>query len=233
MAIRKRQVTGTFYLGTGKPAVGKSVTVELTENDFTLDGSIQKTSITIDLDENASIPQDPDPFLLWCNEDGLAGSEQKWTEPDGTVWYAILEYGDGSAISKDTLRATGRVVVNKTTVQKIIEAVLDVLLPVRAILFSTEQDLSAEEQAQGRANLGITQGGIPSVITNESPTGVINGVNVTFISSQNFIPESVQVLVNGLSQQPVVDFTTSGNNQINLLVAPEPGESVLINYLIL
>ncbi|MCW5959258.1 MAG: hypothetical protein KIS76_03795 [Pyrinomonadaceae bacterium] len=127
--IRKRQITGTFYLANGKPAAGKPLKIELCENDYTLDGSIQRFEIVTILDADGAIPQidsqnNPDPFLLWCNADGFIQPPLKFTEPDGTVWYALLEYGDGSPLNKDSLRAGGAVVDAPETVNSLIALAL-------------------------------------------------------------------------------------------------------------
>lgn len=126
MALRYRQITGTFYNLDGTPAAGKKVIWELTENDYTLDGSVQKFKKETILDNNGSIPQvDPGPFLLWCNADGFSSSKIKITEPDSSIWYFVLEYGDGSAITKDELRAAGTVVDPSSTLSGLIEEIVN------------------------------------------------------------------------------------------------------------
>lgn len=37
-------------------------------------------------------------------------------------------------------------------------------------------------------------------VINETPTGMVNGVNATYTSAFNFIPESVQIEINGIDQ---------------------------------
>lgn len=76
----------------------------------------------------------------------------------------------------------------------------------------------------GNGNLG------PSVF-NEIPSGLINGTNTNFNAAFNFIPESVVVIVNGLTMRPVIDFITIGLSQIHLNFSPESGENILINYI--
>lgn len=68
------------------------------------------------------------------------------------------------------------------------------------------------------------------IVVGETPSGTINGSNATFTSANDFIPESVAVFVNGLFQQRVTDFNTSGVRTITLAASPTAGEVVRINY---
>lgn len=70
-----------------------------------------------------------------------------------------------------------------------------------------------------------------NVVIDEEPNGFVNGSNATFTSQFPFVPESVEVFINGLSQRRVVDFNTFGLNTITLSESPTPGESIRINYL--
>ncbi len=65
----------------------------------------------------------------------------------------------------------------------------------------------------------------------EVPSGVMNGSNATFVTAYNFVPESVQVFLNGLLQKIVSDYSTSGSTVIMLVSAPQAGENILVNYL--
>jgi len=67
-------------------------------------------------------------------------------------------------------------------------------------------------------------------IIGETPTGAINGSNATFLSAFNFIPESVEVVVNGLIQRVVTDYNTTGLTTVILTTAPLTGESIRLNY---
>jgi hypothetical protein len=68
-------------------------------------------------------------------------------------------------------------------------------------------------------------------VKNETPAGAINGSNATFTSAFDFVPESVEVFINGICQRPIVDFNTSGTRTINLSDSPHANESILVNYL--
>jgi hypothetical protein len=70
---------------------------------------------------------------------------------------------------------------------------------------------------------------IPSII-GEQPSGSINGINATFASSYAFIPESVEVFVNGIQATKNIDFTTFGNNTINFTYSPSIGDVIRTNY---
>lgn len=73
-----------------------------------------------------------------------------------------------------------------------------------------------------------TSGG--SFVIGETPSGAVNGSNATFTTSQNFVPESVQVFINGVSQTNAVDYTTSGTTTITLNVSPVSGDYIRVNY---
>lgn len=67
-------------------------------------------------------------------------------------------------------------------------------------------------------------------IVNEIPTGVINGSNPVFTTSQPFVPESLDITINGLSQKIIIHYQTSGNNTITFIDSPEVGDVILIDY---
>lgn len=69
-----------------------------------------------------------------------------------------------------------------------------------------------------------------SFVIGETPSGSVNGSNATFTTSQNFVPESVQVFINGVSQTNAVDYTTSGTTTITLNVSPVSGDYIRVNY---
>ena len=68
-------------------------------------------------------------------------------------------------------------------------------------------------------------------VYNEIPTGLINGINTSFTSLHNFIPESVQVFVNGVKQKIIDDYQTSGSNSITLTDSLTVNENININYI--
>ena len=68
-------------------------------------------------------------------------------------------------------------------------------------------------------------------VINEEPNGSVNGSNATFTVDFNFIPESVDVKVNGLTQKRVDDFNTTGTQTVILVNSPTSGENILISYI--
>lgn len=69
------------------------------------------------------------------------------------------------------------------------------------------------------------------MVFGEVPAGLVNGSNAIFATAFDFVPESVDLSVNGLRQKKIDDFNTSGTTQINTTVSPEVGDKILVNYL--
>lgn len=69
-----------------------------------------------------------------------------------------------------------------------------------------------------------------SFVFGETPSGAVNGSNATFTTAQNFVAESVQVFINGVSQTNGVDYTTSGSTTITMNVSPVSGDYIRVNY---
>lgn len=72
---------------------------------------------------------------------------------------------------------------------------------------------------------------VGNFVFGEVPSGAINGSNATFTSAFAFIPETVQLINNGLQLKKVDEFNTSGSNTITMITSPTTGEIVLINYI--
>jgi hypothetical protein len=68
-------------------------------------------------------------------------------------------------------------------------------------------------------------------VKGESPSGVLNGINATFNSALDFLPESLEVFLNGMKLKLIDDYNTSGNNTIQLSISPTTGETISINYI--
>lgn len=69
-----------------------------------------------------------------------------------------------------------------------------------------------------------------SFVFGETPSGLVNGSNATYTTAQNFVAESVQVFINGVSQTSGVDYTTSGSTTITMNVSPVSGDYIRVNY---
>jgi hypothetical protein len=70
-----------------------------------------------------------------------------------------------------------------------------------------------------------------SRVSNETPSGVLNGVNTNYTSLYSFIPETVEVFLNGIFQKRVEDYQTVGTNTIVMTTSPLSTETILINYI--
>lgn len=68
-------------------------------------------------------------------------------------------------------------------------------------------------------------------VIGETPSGAINGSNATYTSANDFIPETLEVFLNGLRQTVLGDYNTSGNTTILFVTSPGTGEVLRINYI--
>lgn len=67
-------------------------------------------------------------------------------------------------------------------------------------------------------------------IVGETPNGAINGQNATFTSLHNFVPESINVILNSTIQTNGVDYYTTGLNTIIMNVSPIVGDILRLTY---
>jgi hypothetical protein len=72
-------------------------------------------------------------------------------------------------------------------------------------------------------------GGTANFVTNEVPSGSVNGSNVTFTLANNPIAGSQQLYLDGLRLTPTVDYTIV-NGTITMLIAPLTGSRLLADY---
>lgn len=72
---------------------------------------------------------------------------------------------------------------------------------------------------------------IPIKIYQEVPSGLLNGINATFITINNFVSGTLELFLNGSLQKIVSDYQLIGNNTILLTNSPFAGEHILINYI--
>ena len=83
----------------------------------------------------------------------------------------------------------------------------------------------------GQASFSLSnQQIIDKFINGEEPNGIINGVNATFTSRKLFIPETVEVYINGLKQMITKDYIITGYNTIILFNSLELMDQISINY---
>lgn len=77
---------------------------------------------------------------------------------------------------------------------------------------------------------GTLTTGVGAFIIGETPSGAINGSNATFLTAQDFAPESVMVFMNGQTLTNGIDYYTTGLKTINLHVSPVVGDYIRVNY---
>lgn len=82
--------------------------------------------------------------------------------------------------------------------------------------------------AGGNGNGGGT-GSSSTFADNEIPTGVQNGVNVTFTLMHTPLTGTVHLYYNGLRQTPINDFTIS-TSTITMVLAPTSSDILLVDY---
>lgn len=70
-----------------------------------------------------------------------------------------------------------------------------------------------------------------TMIINDVPTGTINGINTTFTTTYNFVPESVSITLNGLEQRVILHYATYGNNLIIFTESPQIGDLIQVDYI--
>lgn len=68
------------------------------------------------------------------------------------------------------------------------------------------------------------------MIVGEIPTGSINGINATYTSAYSFVPESIEIFVNGIQATKNVDYTTSGVSTIIFTYSPAVNDIIRLNY---
>lgn len=65
----------------------------------------------------------------------------------------------------------------------------------------------------------------------ETPSGTINGSNVTFTLSEVPVEnDAIEIFLNGLYQEPGVDYSISGTT-ITMTTAPALGQSLKASYI--
>lgn len=69
------------------------------------------------------------------------------------------------------------------------------------------------------------------MIYNEMLAGVQNGSNATFETLYDFVPEDVEVFVNGIKQIPIRDYQTIGTGTILFSSSPSALDTLVANYL--
>ena len=76
----------------------------------------------------------------------------------------------------------------------------------------------------------ITGAALSAQIGSEVPLGAINGSNTTFTVSQPYVPATLQVFLNGTSQELPGDYSEAAPN-VTFVIAPRVGDKVLVTYI--
>jgi hypothetical protein len=69
-------------------------------------------------------------------------------------------------------------------------------------------------------------------VENEVPSGVIDGMNATFSTSQVFRAGTTRLYLNGVRQRTGAsfDYVESGSSNVVFSLAPKAGDTLLIDY---
>lgn len=65
---------------------------------------------------------------------------------------------------------------------------------------------------------------------NEVPTGLIDGINATYNSTNPFNGSTLEVYRNGIKQKVIEDFNITNSTTFVFLSAPLAGDIITINY---
>lgn len=73
-------------------------------------------------------------------------------------------------------------------------------------------------------------GGTTQIISGETPTGAINGVNTNYTTAYPYVANTLAVFLNGLRQRRANDYNETGTQSFSFLSVPLPGDSLSIDY---
>jgi len=93
-------------------------------------------------------------------------------------------------------------------------------------------DLTTKMPSQQSVKAYVDTRGSNSVITGETPTGLVNGTNTTFTTSVAYVGGSLSVFINGINQKRTTHFTetTPGSGIFTMDDAPLTGDVITVNY---
>src|SRR5215469_41341 len=191
----------------------------------------------------------------WAEVPGMSVSVQEGTANHDTIWLSTADPGGTLGTTPITfvqlpgpsdivagagLVRTGQVidVVAADSSMTINADNLGVKVdPARAITTVAAGigvNIDATTMAISSNQLGVKAGtflGISNRVTRETPTGALNGVNVTFTLANTPTANTEEVFLNGILQEPGAgnDYTISGS-AITMLSAPLSGDRIKVNY---
>lgn len=86
----------------------------------------------------------------------------------------------------------------------------------------------------GAGNLTTPGGGAASpgsMVSNEVPGGLKNGVNINFTTANPFVTSSTHLYINGLRQQLGVHYYESGVQQLNIPDSIQSSDILIVDYI--
>lgn len=95
---------------------------------------------------------------------------------------------------------------------------------------ATITDLPEGKNVQRVLEAYFSRVGIP--VQNEIPTGDQNNINLTYTTSNEFLPDSLEVYLSGLKLVPGLDFdiiTTGPNTNKGFVIKLDPNDSIRLN----
>lgn len=76
----------------------------------------------------------------------------------------------------------------------------------------------------------IYQDAVTGIVTNQVPTGAVDGSNTLFTTPSSYVAGSLEVWINGLKQIPGTHYTTTTPTTFTMSDAPATGDNIIVNY---
>ena len=140
--------------------------------------------------------------------------------------------GVNTSFTLSASAVTGTVELYKNGVRLNPGAGNDYTVSGSAITMAAAPAASTVLLADYATNTSVFQNGITGIVTNQVPTGAVNGSNTSFTTSTSYVAGTLEVWVNGLKQLPTTHYTetTPASGVFTLGDAPLTGDNVLVNY---
>lgn len=72
---------------------------------------------------------------------------------------------------------------------------------------------------------------VSDFVNDETPGGLVDGINMAFNTLFAYKPTSLEVYLNGVKQTRTVDYTEGANTLFTMLAAPQTGDIIRVNYI--
>jgi fiber protein len=191
----------------------------------------------------------------WPEVPGMIVSVQEGTANHDTIWLSIADAGGTLGTTNITfaqipgpsditagagLLRTGQVIDvvaadNSMTVNADnLQVKLDPARAITVVAAGIGVNIDATTMQISANQLGVKAGTyitLANIVTRETPTGTINGVNVTFTLANTPIAGTEEVYLNGILQEPGAgnDYTIA-TSTITMLTAPGTGDRLRVTY---